>query len=62
MPFARDWALAPVELLQQKRSIMDRPTMDGGMIDRDAALGHHFLEISQAQIIGQIPPDAHQDH
>ncbi|MCC2654874.1 MAG: ltrA, partial [Microvirga sp.] len=28
----------------------------------DAALRHHLLEISQAQVIGQVPADAQQDH
>ena len=32
------------------------------MVDRDAALGHHLLKIPQAEIVGQIPPDAEQDH
>jgi len=51
MPFAGNQPLAPVELLQQKRRITDRPMMDDGVVDRDATLGHHFLEISQAQIV-----------
>ena len=32
------------------------------MIDGDAALGHHLLKIPQAEIVGQIPADAEQDH
>jgi hypothetical protein len=32
------------------------------MVDGDASLGHHLLQIPQAEIIGQIPPDAQQDH
>ena len=32
------------------------------MIDRNAALGHHLLKITQAQIVGQIPAHAQQDH
>jgi hypothetical protein len=51
-----------VEALQEQRGIMQRPTMDGRVIDRDAALSHHLLDISQAQVIGQVPPDAEQDH
>jgi hypothetical protein len=51
-----------VEALQEQRGIMQRPTMDGRVIDRDAALSHHLLEISQAQVIGEIPPDAEQNH
>jgi hypothetical protein len=32
------------------------------MVNRDAALSHHLLEISQAYIVGQILSDAEQDH
>jgi hypothetical protein len=31
------------------------------VVDGDAALGHHLLKVSQAQIVGQILPDAEQD-
>jgi hypothetical protein len=62
MPFASDGPLAPIELLQQERSIVDGPAVNGGVIDGDAALRHHLFEISQAQVIGQVPPDAQQDH
>lgn len=31
------------------------------MIDTDAALGHHFLQIAKAQAIGQIPTNAKQN-
>lgn len=31
------------------------------MIDADAALGHHLLQIAQAQPIGQVPANAKQD-
>lgn len=36
--------------------------MDGRVVDADALLGHHLLEISQAQIVSQVPPAAEQDH
>jgi hypothetical protein len=32
------------------------------MINRDAALRHHLFQISEAEIVSQIPPDAEQDH
>jgi hypothetical protein len=35
--------------------------MDGGVIDADAALGHHLLKVPQAQPIGQVPAHAQQD-
>jgi hypothetical protein len=32
------------------------------VIERDAPLSHHLLEVSQTEIIGEIPSDAEQDH
>lgn len=61
MPFAGHGAHALIEALQQHRREVNGPAMDRGMIDADAALGHHFLEVSQAQIVGQIPTNAQQD-
>lgn len=51
-----------MELLEQERQGMNGPTVDGGVIDGDAALDHHLLEIPQAQVIGQVPPDAQLDN
>ena len=36
--------------------------MNGRVVNRDAALGHHLLKIAQAQIVSQVPPHAEQDH
>jgi hypothetical protein len=36
--------------------------VNGGVIDGDAALGHHLLKVPQAEIVGQIPAHAEQDH
>jgi len=58
MPFAGDGTLAAVEALQQSRREMNDPAMDRRMIDADAAFGHHFFQIPQAQIVGQIPAHA----
>ena len=41
---------------------MDDPAVDRRMVDADAALRHHFLQVAQAQAVGQIPADAKQDH
>ena len=49
MPFAGDGALAPIEALQQPRREMDDPAVDRRMVDADAALRHHFLQVAQAQ-------------
>src|SRR5919107_3225400 len=62
VPSAGDWALAPIELLQQKWGIVNGPAMNGSVIDGDAALSHHLLQVPQAQFVSQVPADAQQDH
>ncbi|MER9338881.1 hypothetical protein NKJ06_34065 [Mesorhizobium sp. M0293] len=32
------------------------------MIDAQAAFGHHLFQIAQAEIVGQVPAHAQQDH
>ena len=61
MPFSGDGALAPIETLQKQRREMNDPAVDCRMIDADAALGHHFPEITQAQSVRQIPTNAKQN-
>jgi TfoX/Sxy family transcriptional regulator of competence genes len=41
---------------------MHGPKMNGCVVDGDAALGHHLLEIPQAQAVGQVPLNAEQDN
>ncbi|MGF6960911.1 hypothetical protein QFZ97_006867 [Paraburkholderia youngii] len=36
--------------------------MNRRMIDRNPALGHHLFEMTQAQRIGHVPPNAQQHH
>jgi hypothetical protein len=62
MPFPADGSLAPIELLKQERSIVNRLAMDGGMVNGDASLGHQLLKIAQAEAVSQIPAHAEQDH
>jgi hypothetical protein len=62
MPPAGDWALAPIEPIQQKRGVVNGAATNGCMVHGDATLGHDLLKISQAQTVCQIPPDAQQDH
>jgi hypothetical protein len=49
-------------LLIQQRDVFDDPTIERGMVDLDAALFHHFLELPIADRIGHIPADAPQDY
>ena len=62
VPLASDGALAPIEPIRQQGRKVDDPAMDRRMIDADAAFGHHFLQVAQAQAIAQIPAHAQQDH
>jgi hypothetical protein len=62
VPPPRDGSLSLVEALQEQWRVMHSPAMYGRVIDSDAALSHHLFEISQAQAVGEIPPDAQQDH
>jgi hypothetical protein len=48
VPPARDGPLAEVESFKQQWRIAYGPAVDRSMVDGDAALGHHLLEIAQA--------------
>ena len=41
---------------------MDGPTMNGRVVEGDAALGHHLFQISEAEVVSQVPPNAEQDN
>ena len=41
---------------------MNDPAVDRGVVDVNAALGHHLFQITQAEIVSQIPTDAQQDY
>ena len=61
MPPSADGTLAPIEAFQQQGREVNDPAVDRRMIDTDAALGHHFLQIAKAQAVGQIPANAKQN-
>jgi hypothetical protein len=46
MPFAGDGSLTPMEALEQLRRVAHDPSVNGRVIDRDPALGHHRFEIA----------------
>jgi hypothetical protein len=52
----------PVEALQQFWRVANDPSVNGRVVDGDAALRHHLLQIPEAETVGQIPPDAEQDY
>ncbi len=61
-PAGPDRALASTELFLQQRRILDDPAVERGVVDFDASLFHHFLELTIAHRIRHISPDAPQDH
>ena len=61
-PAQADRALALSKRRSQDRQDLDRPAVDGGVIDEDAALGHHLLDVTKAQRIGGVPACADQHH
>jgi hypothetical protein len=62
MPLAGHHTLSPVETLEQQRREANSPSVDSGVVDRNAPFGHHLLKITKAQIVGQVPAHAKQDH
>ena len=50
----------PESGLQFRSEFLD-PAVDVGMIDRHAALCHHFLQVTVAERISQVPADTSQD-
>lgn len=62
MPLAGDRPLPPIEPFQQQGRVAEDPGVYRGMIDADAALGHHFFQIAKAEIVGKVPTHAERDH
>ena len=50
----------PKGCLQLRREFLD-PAVNVGMVNLDAALAHHFLQVPVAEQISQIPTHAEQD-
>lgn len=48
--------------LIQKRYQSDNPAVERGMINDNTSLSHHFLQITQAQGISQIPANTQGDN
>src|SRR5512132_1161887 len=60
-PGAARIALAPANLLLQLWRVVLNPPPDGRVIDHDAALRHHLLELAVADRVLAVPADALQD-
>ena len=61
-PASTDQVLAPTKHSRQHRQHLDRPAVQRGVIDKDAALGHQLLDVAKAQRVGRLQPHAHQHH
>lgn len=62
MPPASNRSLAAIKPLQQLGGVANHPSMHRRMVNGDDTLGHHLLKVPQAEIVGQVSPDAEQDH
>ena len=61
-PALSNWQLATAKRFLQYRQQLERPAMDGRMIDRRPTFGHHFFKMTQTQRIGDVPAHARQNH
>jgi hypothetical protein len=61
-PAAANRALIFARHFLDQRQEADRPSVDRGVVDRDAALLHYLLDMPIAQRISGVPADADQDH
>jgi len=56
--------MRPAELAQATldgRRVGHHPTIDGRLIDREAALQKHLLDVAAAQCVAQVPEDRLDD-
>ena len=60
-PDACQSSLAPVETLLQQQREAPGPAIDRRVINGHAALSHHPFQITQTEIVSQIPANAEQD-
>lgn len=61
-PLASDRTFPPVEAFEQQRREMNDPPMDRGVVDVNSALGHNLFQITQAEIVSQIPTYTQQNY
>ena len=61
-PAGTDRALVFPGHLLDERQETNRPPIDRRMVDRHAALFHHFFQVPVAQRVCYVPANADQDH
>jgi hypothetical protein len=52
--------LAAAQHRRQYRQHLQRPAVNGCVVDQHATLGHHLFKVAQTQRVGGVPPHAHQ--
>jgi|UPI00003A3937 hypothetical protein len=62
VPLAGDRTFSPVEAFKQQRGKVHNPAVDSRMVDVNAALCHRVFQITQAEIVSQIPTYAQQNY
>jgi len=53
--------LARPKLLLQQRDVLEHPAVECGVVNLDAVLFHHFLELAIADRIRHVPADRPQE-
>src|SRR5674476_1277603 len=61
-PTQTNGSFAPPENSGQHRQHFDCPSMHRGVVDKYAALLHHFFHMPQAQRVGHVPAHAREHH
>jgi hypothetical protein len=56
MPLSGDSTLAAIEPLQQFGGVLDDPSVNGRVIQRDTTLGHHLSQVPDARAVIEILP------
>src|ERR1035437_8156997 len=59
-PAQTNRSFAPPKHAGQHRQHLCRPAMQGGVVNKNTALLHHFLHMSQTQRVGHVPAHASQ--
>ena len=60
-PAGTHWLLARTKLPIQQRDIFEHPTIEHGVVNLDAVLFYHLLELTVADRIRHIPANGPQD-
>jgi hypothetical protein len=62
VPLASDRMFPTVEASKQQQCEMNDLRMDRGVVDVNSALGHHLFQITQAEIVSEVPSYTQQSY